>query len=100
MRADFLYDNSDGVWLNGYVGWYEMKTLLIALLLVLGSILILAQNELFIDPVMEQMIIDERFEAKKLHKEQMDALKEQRELVREQTEEMRRLREEMEDLND
>jgi len=84
--------------LNGYVGWYEMKTLFIALLLVLGSIL--AQNELFIDPVMEQMIIDERFEAKKLHKEQMDALKEQRELVREQTEEMCRLREEMEDLND
>ncbi len=86
--------------MNGYVGWYEMKTLFIALLLVLGSILILAQNELFIDPVMEQMIIDERFEAKKLHKEQMKALKEQRELVREQTEEMRRLREEIEDLND
>jgi len=86
--------------LNGYVGWYEMKTLLIALLLVSGSILILAQNELFIDPVMEQLIMDERFEAKKLHKEQMDALKEQRELIREQTEEKRRLREEMEDLND
>jgi len=79
--------------LNGYVGWYEMKALFIALLLVSGSILILAQNELFIDPVMEQIIIDERFEAKKLHKEQMDALKEQ-------TEEKRRLREEMEDLND
>ncbi len=77
-----------------------MKTLLIALLLVSGSILILAQNELFIDPVMEQLIMDERFEAKKLHKEQMDALKEQRELIREQTEEKRRLREEMEDLND
>ena len=86
--------------MNGYVGWYEMKDLFIALLLVSGSMLILAQNELFIDPVMEQMIIDERFEAKKLHKEQMDALKEQRELVREQTEEMRRLSEEMEDLND
>jgi len=83
--------------LNGYVGWYEMKTLFIALLLVLGSILILAQNELFIDPVMEQMIIDERFEAKKLHKEQMDVLKEQRELIKEQTEEKRRLREEMEE---
>jgi len=86
--------------LNGYVGWYEMKTLLIALLLVSSSILILAQNELFIDPVMEQMIIDERFEAKKLHKEQMDALKEQRELIKEQTKEKRRLREETEDLND
>ena len=84
--------------MNGYVGWYEMKALFIALLLVSGSVL--AQNELFIDPVMEQMIIDERFEAKKLHKEQMDALKEQRELIREQTEEKRRLREEMEDLND
>ena len=86
--------------MNGYVGWYEMKALFIALLLVSGSILILAQNELFIDPVMEQLIMDERFEAKKLHKEQMDALKEQRELIREQTEEMRLLREEMEDLND
>jgi len=77
-----------------------MKALFIALLLVSGSILILAQNELFIDPVMEQIIIDERFEVKKLHKEQMKALKEQRELVREQTEEMRQLREEIEDLND
>ncbi len=75
-----------------------MKALFIALLLVSGSVL--AQNELFIDPVMEQMIIDERFEAKKLHKEQLGALQEHRELVREQTEEMRRLREEMEDLND
>ena len=75
-----------------------MKTILVVLLLVSGSVM--AQNELFIDPVMEQMIIDERFEAKKLHKEQMDALKEQRELVREQTEEMCRLSEEMEDLND
>ena len=86
--------------MNGYVGWYEMKALFIALLLVSGSMLILAQNELFIDPVMEQMIIDERFEAKKRYKEQMDALKEQRELVREQTKEKRRLREEIEDLND
>ena len=60
----------------------------------------MAQNELFIDPVMEQLIMDQRFEAKKLHKEQMDALKEQRELIREETEEMRLLREEMEDLND
>jgi len=77
-----------------------MKALFIALLLVSGFMLILAQNELFIDPVMEHMIIDDRFEAKKLHKEQMDALKEQRELIREQTEEKRRLREEMEDLND
>jgi hypothetical protein len=77
-----------------------MKALFIALLLVSGSILILVQNELFIDPVMEQLIMDQRFEAKKLHKEQMDALKEQRELIREQTEEKRRLREEMEDLND
>ncbi len=77
-----------------------MKALFIALLLVSSFILILAQNELFIDPVMEQMIIDERFEAKKLHKEQMDALKEQRELIKEQTEEKRRLREEIEDLND
>jgi len=77
-----------------------MKALFIALLLVSGFILILAQNELFIDPVMEQLIMDQRFEAKKLHKEQMDALKEQGELIREQTEEKRRLREEMEDLND
>jgi hypothetical protein len=36
-REDFLYDNPDGVRLNGYVGWYEMKTLLIALLLVSSS---------------------------------------------------------------
>jgi len=52
--------------LNGYVGWYEMKALFIALLLVSGSILILAQNELFIDPVMEQIIIGERFETKRI----------------------------------
>jgi len=77
-----------------------MKALFIALLLVSGFMLILAQNELFINPVMEQMIIDERFEAKKRYKEQMKALKEQRELIKEQTKEKRRLREEMEDLND
>ncbi len=75
-----------------------MKTILVVLLLVSGSVM--AQNELFIDPVMEQLIMDQRFEAKKLHKEQMDALKEQREPIREETEEMRLLREEMEDLND
>jgi len=75
-----------------------MKAILVALLLVSSSVM--AQNELFIDPVMEQLIMDQRFEAKKLHKEQMDALKEQRELIREETEEMRLLREEMEDLND
>ncbi len=75
-----------------------MKTILVALLLVSGSVM--AQNELFIDPVMEQLIMDQRFEAKKLHKEQMDALKEQREPIREETEEMRLLRGEMENLND
>ena len=75
-----------------------MKTILVVLLLVSGSVM--AQNELFIDPVMEQLIMDQRFEAKKLHKEQMDALKEQREPIREETEEMRLHREEMEDLND
>jgi hypothetical protein len=62
-----------------------MKTILVVLLLVSGSVM--AQNELFIGPVMEQMMLeDEQFEAEKRHKEQ--------------TEEMRLLREEMEDLND
>ncbi len=76
-----------------------MKTILVVLLLVSGSVM--AQNELFIGPVMEQMMLeDEQFEAEKRHKEQMEALKEQRELIREETEEMRLLREEMEDLND